>query len=331
MAKTLYGKYISKEIIEQSKYSRITAPMINYRGDRGGKDMTFQWSCISQPLVMDSEPEVDNVDDQFLLFAGTSLTDIHEFQAEIELPLGKEMKKQIITEPALVYIPKGLVHGPINFKSIGKPIALWHYHLSTKYSENWAPQDYAQYLAKPKMSTVDTAGAGQSNLPPPVQVTHPTGTPFRYMRFPTNPGLTCWTKTLGIQANLCMGYSVHRYRDYCCIEPVHYHKRFDEWLFFIGGNPMDVEDFDAEIEMFWGKERERQVINSTCIAHVPPGLIHLGQEHRRIGKPFFESINVAGTGDYYKEVDKVLLSREEEGDVMIPTGARDWVPVTRED
>jgi hypothetical protein len=50
--------------------------MINYLGDRGGKNMTFQWSCITQPVVMDAEPEV-NDRDQFLLFAGANLEDVH--------------------------------------------------------------------------------------------------------------------------------------------------------------------------------------------------------------------------------------------------------------
>jgi hypothetical protein len=329
MTKSLYGKYISKEIIEQSKYPQITAPMVNYRGDRGGKDLTFQWSCITQPLVMDDEPEVNNVDDQFLLFAGTNLDDVHEFQAEIELPMGKEKQKFTITEPTFVYVPKGLVRGPVNFKSIKKPIAFWDIHLSTKYSENWMPSDCSKYLAKPGMMTVDTAGVSDK-LPPPIQITHPTGTPFRYMRMPAMVGVTCWSKVLGLQANLCMGYNTAKYRDYCAVEPVHYHRHFDEWIIFLGGNPLNVEDFDAEIEMFWGREHEKQVIDSTCVAHVPPGHVHMGQEHRRIGKPYLECITVAGTGNYYQDVDKVLISKEEAGEVMIPKGARDWVPVTRE-
>jgi hypothetical protein len=49
---TKYGKYISREIIEESKYPQVTAPMVKYRGDRGGRDCTFEWSCITKPLVI---------------------------------------------------------------------------------------------------------------------------------------------------------------------------------------------------------------------------------------------------------------------------------------
>jgi hypothetical protein len=81
MPPTKYGKYISREIIEESKYPQITAPMVKYRGDRGGRDMTFEWSCITKPLVMDDEPEVNDFD-QFLLFGGGDITDFAEFDKE---------------------------------------------------------------------------------------------------------------------------------------------------------------------------------------------------------------------------------------------------------
>lgn len=49
-----------------------------------------------------------------------------------------------------------------------------------------------------------------------------------------------------------------------------------------------------------------------------------------MGGPFFESITCAGTGDYFAEVEKVVLSREECGEPVIAKGSPDWVPVTRE-
>jgi hypothetical protein len=337
MSLTKYGKYISKEIIEQSKYPRITAPMVNYQGDRGGRDLTFQWSCITQPLVMDLEPETCDVD-QFLLFASTSLEDPMDFQAEIELPLGEELQRQSISQPSFVYVPAGLPHGPINFKSVRRPTALWRYTLDTKYSENWRAPDPSGYVTRPRSGGLGgtalteemAAGTAGPNGQPTVTVSEAGGVPFRYIKIPRTPNLSCWCKPLGIQAQLCMGYFVIKNRDFCCYEPIHYHQKFDEWLIFLGGDPLNVEEFDAEIEMFWGREQEKQVIDSTCVAHVPPGLVHIGQEHRRVGRPFFESITCAGTGDYFAEVEKVVLSREECGEPMIAEGSPDWVPVTRE-
>jgi hypothetical protein len=335
MPPSTYGKYVSREIIEESKYPKITAPMVNYRGDRGGRDLTFQWSCITQPLEMDQEPEVSDRD-QFLLFASTNLDDVRDFDAEVAVPLGPQRQRQPIHEPTFVYIPAGMVHGPIEFKRVGSPIALWRYSLDAKYSEHWVSPDYSNHVVRPGMTalggssvtTEEALAQERAQSEPDIKVTEMGGRPFRHMRIPMGSGVSCWCKPLGIQANLCTGLFVTRFRDYCSVEPIHYHQRFDEWMIFLGGNPLNVEEFDAEIEMFWGREQEKQVIDCTCVAHIPPGLVHIGQDHRRVGKPYWECVTVAGTGDYFAECEKVVLSREEWGEPMISEGAADWVPVS---
>jgi len=327
-----YGKYISRKIIEQSKYEKITAPAVNYRGDSGGKDLTFQWSCITEPFTMDQEPEVSD-QDRFLMFASTNLEDVMDFRAEAELYLGEEKEKQLIQQPTFVYIPAGLPLGEIRFKSIGSPISLWQYTLDTKYSENWKAPSLSGYVTRPGQGAMgggviseELAATGNEDQDSVIKVYERGGVPFRTIKIPETPNLACWCKPLGIQANLCTGYFVIKYRDFCSYEPFHYHTKFDEWLIFLGGNPLNVEGFDAEIEMFWGEEHEKQVVDSTCIAHIPPCLIHLGQEHRRVGKPIIESITVAGTGDYFSEIEKVVVSNPEIGEPMISEGAPDWVP-----
>ncbi len=337
MAQSQYAKYISKEIIEESKYPKITAPIVSYHGDRGGRDLAFQWSCITQPLVMDQEPETSDRD-QFLLLASTNMDDLRDFRAEIELPLGKDKQRQLISEPAFVYIPAGLVHGPLTVKSVSRPLALWKWTLDAKYSEHWVAADYSNHVVAPRMMDAQpptppggTAPSADLDPRPIVEYRGPGGTPFRYIRTPPIIAYDCFCKPLGIQANLCAGVYGVKYREYCTAEPVHYHTRLDEWLIFLGGDPLNVETFDAHIEMFWGNEQEMQVIDHTCIAHVPPGLIHLGQDVRGVGKPYWHSITVAGTGDYFAEREKVVLSKEEIGEPMIAEGATDWVPATRED
>jgi hypothetical protein len=334
MPPTKYGKYIIRDIIEESRYSRITTPTAKYRGDRGGRDLTFEWSCITQPLVMDDEPEVNDFD-RFLLFASVNIKDFTEFDAEIELPLGKEGKKQVINAPTYVYLPKGLVHGPVNFKKIKKPLVFMNICLSPENSTEWVAADYSKYLAKPEglMTLEEQAAmaARMAKLPPMIQATHPTGTPSRYIRMPAGPGMFLWSEKLGFPGKLCMGYHAYNYRDNCFLEPVHYHRQLHQRSIFLGGNPLDIEDFDAEIDLWLGKEHEKHVIDTCAVAHAPPGLVHLGDEVRQVGKPFIHILTMMGTGEYYNERDKVLLSREEAGEVMISEGARDYVPPSRED
>ena len=238
MPPTKYGKYISREIIEESKYPKVTAPMVKFRGNRGGKDLTFEYSCITNPLVMDDEPEVNDFD-QFMYFGSGNIEDLTEFQAEIELPLGKEGKKQIINHPGLVYIPQGLVHGPVKFKSIKKPIVFMNIALSSKYSSKWDEPDYSKYVAKPDTGPFVPQKPGD---PPTIQSIHPRGTPFRYLRNPHMAHVEFWGKPLGWPAQLCFSLMGPKYREYAYLEAWHYHTQAPQYSFFIGGNPLNLRN-----------------------------------------------------------------------------------------
>lgn len=51
MAPSQYGKYVTREIIVQGKYPKITAPIARYNGCGGGGDvLRAEWSCITTPL-----------------------------------------------------------------------------------------------------------------------------------------------------------------------------------------------------------------------------------------------------------------------------------------
>ena len=52
---------------------------------------------------------------------------------------------------------------------------------------------------------------------------------------------------------------------------------------FIGADPKNINDFDAEIEFYLGGEK--QVITTTAIVSVPPGLAHCPLIFKRVGKP----------------------------------------------
>jgi hypothetical protein len=336
MPPTKYGKYVTRDIIEESKYPQITAPMAKYQGCRGGGDaLTCEWSCITKPFVMDDEPEVDNERDQFLLFAPANVEDPNDFHAEIELPVGEEGKKQLINEPTCVYIPKGLVHGPVNFKTIRKPITFLSYFLSPEFSTKWEAPDESKYLAnlahmKPVMPPLKPGD------PPTIQATHPSGIPFRYIRETFGSrGLqyVLWSSLLGFPAKVSWSYNVLYYREYAYMEPVHAHRASHQISMYLGTNPLDIEDFDAEVELWLGKEREKQVIDTCAVDHMVPGLVHLGDEVRRVDKPFIRIMWVIGSkmNNYYEAAptDKVLLSDASKGEVMISEVAHDYVPPTK--
>jgi hypothetical protein len=339
MPPTKYGKYVTREIIAESKYPEITAPIARYNGCRGGGDaLSAEWSCITTPLTMDQEPEVDAERDQFLLFGSSNVEDGADFQAEIELALGAKGRKLVITEPTCIYLPKGLWHGPVTFKNVKKPVAFLSWHLAPQLSTSWEAPDESDYVAsilKTHGSLLDMMKRNSDEMPPDITAIHQPNIPFRHARMPMGRGIAymLWSEDLGFPAKASWSCASGFYRDYCCLEPVHAHRRSHQVSMFLGGNPLNIEDFDVEIEASFGKEQERHTLSTPGVIHYVPGIPHIGDERRVVKKPFLHLMWVLGPemNNYYKAaaVDKVVLSDESKGEPMITPGAMDYVPPTK--
>lgn len=77
---------------------------------------------ITEPVFMDPYPHKHNAD-EYLAFLGPP-TDRYDFDAHIELTIGYEDDAEVyaIDAPAIVRIPAGIWHCPLNFIRIGRPI-----------------------------------------------------------------------------------------------------------------------------------------------------------------------------------------------------------------
>jgi hypothetical protein len=339
MAPTKYGEYVTRKIITESKYAEITAPIARYNGCPGGGDaLVAEWSCITKPVVMDQEPEVDPDRDETILIGSTNVMDGADFHAEVEIALGPKGKKMVITEPACVYIPKGYMHGPVIVKSVEKPIFVLSSRLAPQYSVGWEVKnesDLVVFILRKRGSLLDLAPRDGESMPPDVTAIHPPNTPGRYLRLPIGHGLgyMLWSGDLGWPAKTSSAYAAHFYRGYCYLEPVHAHRESHQISMYIGGDPLDIENFGADIDVFLGKEMERHTLNTSSVIHYVPGIPHLGDEVRVVAKPFIQMMWVIGPRmeNYYQaaKYDKVLLSDESKGEVMITPGAHDYVPPTK--
>jgi hypothetical protein len=68
--------------------------------------------------------------------------------------------------------------------------------------------------------------------------------------------------------------------------PSHAHN-VDEFIFFIGGDPTNIMDFGAEVELTMGegKDAEKHTINRTSIVYLPKGLYHLPMSYKKVERP----------------------------------------------
>jgi hypothetical protein len=132
-------------VAKRSKYAKyvLPAPIRNlaipgYRWDsvyghqrETGADCTLCFHYITD--TFEEGPPHKHDAHQIMCFVGSDLKDISDFDAEIEIALGDEGEIQTITKPSIVSIPPGLMHCPLRFKRLGKPVIFIEIVLAGSY------------------------------------------------------------------------------------------------------------------------------------------------------------------------------------------------------
>jgi len=115
-----HGKYITELKTGYSMFKQINAPQIGVFGEKdlSGFNFSLGWSFLTAPFLMVAEAHKHDFD-QLILFFGGDPNNIGEFGGEAVFNL--DGKKNIITYPACVLIPKGVMHGPLDIKKVSKP------------------------------------------------------------------------------------------------------------------------------------------------------------------------------------------------------------------
>jgi len=135
MSETKYGKYIIRATgVEKPRpdISAVLSPVLEGIEDWAGIQHRINWKYISQPVVVVEEPHTHDYD-EFLVFLASDASNAQDFGAEVELSLGEEGEKYIINTTSVVCIPKGLIHCPLNFRKISKPILFCNVYVAPEY------------------------------------------------------------------------------------------------------------------------------------------------------------------------------------------------------
>ena len=134
MAKAKYDKYLSTEVIKEDpkhEVSHITST--RHLEKFGGGHLSIDSIYVTEPHLMISRPHKHEFP-QYLSFFSANPNDAKDFDAEIEITLGEEQEKHVIKSPTAAYIPAGLMHGPLNFAKINKPVLFLDVAVTAKYS-----------------------------------------------------------------------------------------------------------------------------------------------------------------------------------------------------
>jgi hypothetical protein len=140
MSETKYGKYFVQKPITEGMF----APRIRFSGGEyfGEINFSLQLNCITEPWLVEEGPHLHDFD-QFLFFYGSNPMDLGDFRAEVELSLGEEGEKHIINSMTVVHIPKRLIHCPLFFKKIEKPIMFMNVSLTPEYKKTVGDEQIA--------------------------------------------------------------------------------------------------------------------------------------------------------------------------------------------
>ena len=137
MAKNKYDKLFLTDFKEPSNLSAVAGPQAYFRGDRQipGANLNMGWQLFVRPIFLEKEPHTHNVD-EYLIALGGELPDLFSsFQAEIDFCIGEEQEKHVINKPTIIFIPKGMVHCPLNIRKVDKPVLFHAILLSPRFTK----------------------------------------------------------------------------------------------------------------------------------------------------------------------------------------------------
>jgi len=107
-------------------FEEIASPQTYFRGASAlpGATANIGWQIFKAPVCW--ETPHTHIFDEFIMFLGAEAPDFcKSFDAEVDFWIGEEFEKHTITSTTIIFIPAGLMHSPLNFRVIRKPI-LFH-------------------------------------------------------------------------------------------------------------------------------------------------------------------------------------------------------------
>ncbi|MHB8104393.1 MAG: hypothetical protein ACYDG5_02515 [Dehalococcoidales bacterium] len=135
----------------QSIHHQITEPMVTGMGNMEIPEsvLAMGFAHITKPVCMGS-PTHKHPHDQWIYLIGDS-DNFAEFDADIEMTLGKKVVK--INYPCYVFIPKNVMHCPLDVKRVGKPFIFIDARISEEASvrpKTLKKHAAIKYIANPK-------------------------------------------------------------------------------------------------------------------------------------------------------------------------------------
>jgi hypothetical protein len=145
MPKNKYDAQFFSDFKEPSNLSAVAGPQAYFRGSRQipGANMNMGWQLFVEPMYLEREPHTHEAD-EYLIFLGGQPPDLFSsFEAEIDFTIGEELEKHTFNKPTIIFIPSGMMHCPLNFRKIVKPVLFSALLLTPRFTKTMDGKDMA--------------------------------------------------------------------------------------------------------------------------------------------------------------------------------------------
>ena len=144
MANSKYQKYVLKEPKRKLMDKKVTSlPTFGLTEDlmKGFEklDCDFNFVAILGPHVLADPPHKHNCD-ELLFFISTDMENTADLGGEVEIAIGDEWEKQVITSSAIICLPKGLNHCPVYVRKVDRPFYFGHLLMASSYGSSATPE-----------------------------------------------------------------------------------------------------------------------------------------------------------------------------------------------
>jgi hypothetical protein len=285
MTPTKYGQYV-KKLAFQDKGPGYYRQVTTLDGNILGLDAHIEYGAYWAPGNRGNEPYGPHVHDfdQVMLWLGADINDMGELGAEVELCLGEEGEKHMITTTTAVAVPRGMPHFPATITRMDKRFVFLTVSCAAEYKESPLPfnKKAAQnvpvmmFNAKYRDNIINLAfmrkGAwsyGPKNRDDSggsLSFIHGKDTMFDFLI-------------------MCESIKRAPYRFGPEPDKPHVHPR-PEILTFMGTDLNDLSQLGGEVEICLGKEMERHLITAPTAVVIPGGLAHNPLVITRVDRPF---------------------------------------------
>jgi hypothetical protein len=98
-------------------------------------DCNFNFVGVLAPHVLADPPHAHDCD-EILFFISANPQNTTDLGGEVEIALGEEWEKQVISTSAIICVPAGLQHCPVYVRKVDRPFYFGHLLLASKYGSN---------------------------------------------------------------------------------------------------------------------------------------------------------------------------------------------------